>query len=1306
MSAAPRLAPFKHSFTAEFLCDAARGRYSLATMEASSRTEIGLNGLDTVNDILLRAPLSGRPRVDGKFLDIEGTRLLVKGVTYGTFAPDTGGGQFPPAERVASDFAAMAEAGINTVRLYTAPQPALLDEAARHGLRVMIGLPWSQHVAFLDDRRLTRKIRREAAAQVRALGNHPASFLFNVGNEIPASVVRWHGRARVERFLRDLYDEAKAASPHSLLTYVNFPPTEYLDVDCYDVCSFNVYLHREPELRGYLARLQQIAGIKPLLLAEAGADSIREGPEGQAQITAMHVRAAFEEGLCGAIAFAWTDDWWRGGSDVSDWAFGLVDHERRPKPALAAVTQAFADAPFSASTRRAWPSISVVVCAYNAADTLHDCLSSLQRLTYPDFEVIVVNDGSRDTTSEIAHSYPGMRVIDIPNGGLSAARNVGLAAARGEIVAYTDADVRVDPEWLSHLAQPFVNSDVAGSGGPNVVPLDDPWVAQCVARSPGGPTQVLFTDRIAEHVPGCNMAFRREALLAIGGFNPVYLRAGDDVDVCWRLQAKGQAIGFAPSALVWHHHRPSVKAYWRQQVGYGEGETWLDAHHPEKFVRGNMIWRGRIYSPLPFVRSLSGRRINTGVWGTAAFPSVYRTDVNALQFLPHSPLWLALASLASLAGVAAMLSPFTGAAVLLLAAGLLGWGITIGRCLRFGLRSDLSALRIRTSWLGRVRCRLLIAVLHFIQPLARFHGRVRGMMSPPLVVEPERVTRFPWKAPVFAVRDSASASMLLAGGWTEETYWGETWTSQESLLTEITGLLRAVRPPRYVEVDDGWHPERDVSVALGRWGWLDLRAFIEEHGGPKVLLRVTTRLRPGLRGIMLAVTLTTLSVVTASAAIALRWPWLSAAFIATAGFALARALWQAATAVAVVRHAMLRATSGCGMIPIPVRSTTDATRRLRPRPATLTQAIQGLVTVALVTSVATTAVSLANDLVATTMVLPAVAAAPEPLQPTPEIRRALAVAPNGDLFLADADDGVIRRFDTRPFDRPFHAAETHVFLSDIEPGDADLAFASPADVAVAPNGDLYVADAENHRICRIERVSGRIITVAGYGLGGFDSDDVQATQTALNRPQAVAVAGNGDLYIADTLNHRVRVITQATGVIRTVAGNGQPGGGDWIGDGGLATDAHLNRPTDVALAPNGDIYIADMGHNRVRVVDAKTGVITTVAGDGQPDGRGDGGAAAAASLGGPSSLALVAKGRRLTLFIGEYVSGSVRVVDANGVISTLGEPGRFIAPTRLAYRSGGWLYVASENGVVTAVNVAKGQPYQIATMIRPRRHTS
>src|SRR3954449_6081089 len=476
----------------------------------AGRTPIVSTAVQPESDVRreARTPSTARIATEGKFLrvvpapqrdiaasarhadapgayGVAGERFLVKGVTYGTFAPDAQGYQFPPISQVIADFRQMAALGINTVRTYTAPRRDVLDAAAAAGLRVMVGLPWSQHVAFLDDRALQRTIRRDITAKVAELGDHPAILTFALGNEIPPGVVRWHGQLRVERFLRRLYEDAKSASPESLFTYVNFPPTEFLDLSFLDICAFNVYLHREPELRAYLARLQHIAGQKPLLLAEAGADSIREGEARQGEITSMHIRVAFEEGACGAIAFAWTDEWWRGGHPVEDWKFGLVDRDRRLKPAAAAVADAFDMAPFPPERQRAWPRVSVIVCAYNAADTLEDNLRSLELLTYPDYEIILVNDGSKDRTSEIGHRFAKVRVIDTPNAGLSAARNVGLAEATGEIVAYTDADTRVDRDWLTFLVQPFLTSDVVGSGGPNVVPARAAPGAQGIARGRG-----------------------------------------------------------------------------------------------------------------------------------------------------------------------------------------------------------------------------------------------------------------------------------------------------------------------------------------------------------------------------------------------------------------------------------------------------------------------------------------------------------------------------------------------------------------------------------------------------------------------------------------------------------------------------------------------------------------------------------------------------------------------------------------------------------------------------------------------------
>lgn len=911
-------------------------------------------------------------RVQGKFLELDGKRFLVRGVAYGTFAPDANGEQFPPLTRIDHDFALMAAAGLNTVRTYTAPSEALLDMASRHGLRVMVGIPWAQHIAFLDDTALTREVRQTVATTARRVAAHPATLMIAVGNEIPPAVVRWHGHARVERFLHQLYDDVKAVAPGTPVAYVNFPPTEHLDVSCFDVCAFNVYLHREADLRAYLGRLQHIAGTKPLLLAEAGADSIRQGLDGQAAITAMHLRAAFAEGAAGAVAFSWTDEWWRGGHPVEDWAFGLVDAQRRPKPALAAVSAAFAAAPFSEDERASWPSVSVVVCAFNASDTIHDCLTSLQALTYPRVETIVVDDGSRDDTAAIAATFAGVRVISIPNGGLSAARNVGLAHATGEIVAYTDADVRVDEDWLTYLVQPMLHSAVAGSGGPNVVPADDPWVAQCVARAPGGPTHVLLDDRIAEHVPGCNMAFRREALTAIDGFNPVYLRAGDDVDVCWRLQAKGLTIGFAPSALVWHHHRPTVKGYWRQQVGYGEGETWLDAHHPEKFVRGQMLWRGRIYSPLPFVRALSGRRVNTGVWGTAAFPSVYSTDCHPLKFLPHSPGWMLGSTALLLAGVLAALMHPGEAATLGLAAGLAGWGITVARCVAFAVSSDLTdlpTLGTRTVGRSRLHYRALIAWLHLLQPVARMYGRMRGLLSPPDVAESAHVSSLPWTAPAPSLWSTAAAARLQVGGTAEWSFWSEAWTAHGTVLTALTSALRASRPGRRIDIDDGWHTDRDLSLAVGRWGWLHVRALVEEHAEGRCLCRIAARLQPSVNGILRAVLLSAVLVVASSAAIALRWPWATMAALATAVTIFVSAAWQTTRSVAVLDRALSRVTTQAGMVPLPGRT---ARPRLTWRPSTVMHKGQAALVLGILTgSLIVSGLFVSRDLAARAAAVPA-----------------------------------------------------------------------------------------------------------------------------------------------------------------------------------------------------------------------------------------------------------------------------------------------------------------------------------------------
>src|SRR5712671_6419188 len=496
--------------------------------------------------------LTTRPSVRGKFLFVGDEKLYVHGVTYGAFTPDAAGNEYHDLATVERDFAQMAANGINAVRIpHTTPPRALLDIASRHGLRVMVGLSAEQYVGYLIDRRPDAPdIEALIRNRVRVCARHPALLCYALGNEIPALMARWLGRRKVERYLERLYRIVKQEDPEGLVTYVNYPTTEYLRLPFLDFVCFNVYLESQDRFEAYLARLQNIAGDRPLFMSELGLDALRNGEGGQARSLEWQVRTAFAAGCGGVFVFAWTDEWYRHGHDVEDWAFGLTRADRSPKPALGAVREALAEAPFSANLP--WPRISVVVCSYNGARTIRDCLDGLEQLAYPDYEVIVVDDGSTDSTAAIARQYD-YRLTRTENRGLSNARNTGLKAATGEIVAYIDDDAYPDPHWLTYLAATFLNpraEKYAGVGGPNIAPPGDGLIADCVAHAPGGPVHVLLTNQKAEHIPGCNMAFRRVALKAIGGFDPQFHVAGDDVDVCWRLQQEGWSLGFSPAALV------------------------------------------------------------------------------------------------------------------------------------------------------------------------------------------------------------------------------------------------------------------------------------------------------------------------------------------------------------------------------------------------------------------------------------------------------------------------------------------------------------------------------------------------------------------------------------------------------------------------------------------------------------------------------------------------------------------------------------------------------------------------------------
>ena len=141
----------------------------------------------------------------GKFFFLGDQRFTIQGVTYGPFAPEPDGCEYHSPEKVDADFAMMREHGMNTVRLYTVPPVWLLDIAASHDLHVLVGLPWAQHTGFLDSRATRKQIIDDAVKQAQSCAGHPALLGFTIGNEIPASTVRWYGYRRIEKFLRQMF---------------------------------------------------------------------------------------------------------------------------------------------------------------------------------------------------------------------------------------------------------------------------------------------------------------------------------------------------------------------------------------------------------------------------------------------------------------------------------------------------------------------------------------------------------------------------------------------------------------------------------------------------------------------------------------------------------------------------------------------------------------------------------------------------------------------------------------------------------------------------------------------------------------------------------------------------------------------------------------------------------------------------------------------------------------------------------------------------------------------------------------------
>ena len=368
-------------------------------------------------------------------------------------------------------------------------------------------------------------------------------------------------------------------------------------------------------------------------------------------------------------------------------------------------------------------------------------------------------------------------------------------------------------------------------------------------------------------------------LSSIGGFDGQFRVAGDDVDVCWRLQARGWTLGFSPAAVVWHHRRNSVRAYWKQQRGYGRAEAMLERKWPEKYNGpGHVRWAGRIYGQGLTAR-LSWRRsrVYHGIWGAAPYQSLYEPASGLLGSVAQMPEWhLITAILAGITVLSAVWSPLRFA-LPLLAVGVL---VPVAQAVVSATRASFPD----TTRATRLWKRLLTGMLHLVQPIARLWGRLKEGLTP-------------WRC---------HGSLRPAPLWPVTTaLWSEQWHAPGARLHQVEGALRGAGA---CVLEGGPHDRWDLEVRGGFLGAARLLMAVEEFGGGRQLVRLRSWPTIPARGPILTIALAAL------AAAALHdHAWVPGALIGFgAMLPLTKALEESLVAMATVRCALRRLRDGNG----------------------------------------------------------------------------------------------------------------------------------------------------------------------------------------------------------------------------------------------------------------------------------------------------------------------------------------------------------------------------------------------------------
>ena len=234
--------------------------------------------------------------------------------------------------------------------------------------------------------------------------------------------------------------------------------------------------------------------------------------------------------------------------------------------------------------------VSIIVPVYNGAHTIEECIKSLLNLEYPEdkYEIIIVDNNSTDTTVEIVKKYP-VKLLHEGKQSSYPARNLGIKNAKGEIVAFTDADCIVDKMWLEQMVKTFEDETTAGMGGEilayNPKSIAERYSDKSDVLSQKDNFEYKFVNLKMPFIATANAAYKKEILDEIGHFDDSFLISGD-IDLTWRVLMKGYRMVYEPKALVFHRHRTTPYALFKQFLGYGK-------EHPKLFKKHNAIFNKR-----------------------------------------------------------------------------------------------------------------------------------------------------------------------------------------------------------------------------------------------------------------------------------------------------------------------------------------------------------------------------------------------------------------------------------------------------------------------------------------------------------------------------------------------------------------------------------------------------------------------------------------------------------------------------------------------------------------------------------------